>query len=295
MNLVITGGRGFIGKWFLRICGKKYGCTVMGRDKNIGSVKVDGKSYPYLNTDYSYESLLELFENFDCVLHFAAKRIGTSGRFTDFSDNVNISSNIFAACRKLKIKNIIHLSSRMVYSCEKSIPWHEKLKVKPLNFYGISKHTVEQISHLYSNLYGMNIKNLRTAQVFGLGEREDFMFMKFVSLARKKNELKLFGSGKARREYIYVKDVIDAVEKAMKNSDKKGVFNLGMGKNMSIEKIAKTINSVFDNSGNITRVSVEKEDFSRSLMNIEKISQEFDWKPQWTLRSALEDMKNYME
>ncbi|MCK4664399.1 MAG: NAD(P)-dependent oxidoreductase [Bacteroidales bacterium] len=294
MRIAITGGTGFIGRWFLKMFGDKYNFIVLGIEPNINELVIDEKKYKFIKTDYSYNELMKYLKSVDAVVHLAAKRYKPESQMDYYLQNILISDNLFYSCKTLGIKNIIHLSSIGVYTPELDLPWIENQNVNPLNFYTILKLTVEKIANYYNNEFSMNIKNLRLAQVLGFGERDGYMLSIFIKSAFNKKTLNIFGKGEGRREYIYVKDVINAIDCALNKQEEQGVYNIGTNKNYSHLELAKKINEVFDNKGNIQLLPNHFEDKSVYLMNIEKAEKKLNWKPLWELNEALKDIRNIM-
>ncbi len=294
MRIAVTGGTGFIGRWFLRMYGDQYDCLVLGIEPDIDELVVDGKSFTFIRTDYSIGDLTEHLQSVDAVVHLAAKRPEANSLMSDYLENIKISSNLFEAARMLSVTNIVHMSSISVYSTEQTIPWLESCDVNPMSFYGISKLTIEKLSHYYNFNHNMKVKNLRLAQVVGVGEREGYMLSVFMKKAMNKQALTLWGKGKGRREYIYIKDVADAMDCALNKPGESGTFNIGMGKNTSHRELAELINEVFDNPGGITFSPDKTEDKSTFLMNITKAGIILGWQPKWELKDAFDDMKKLL-
>lgn len=297
MKILLTGGTGFIGKWIIELLSEKHQLTIVGRNESVKVFPEEDISVSYLSTDYSIDSLSRHMKNIDAVVHLAAKRVplGAKGEtIEDYTGNMLVSSNLFEVCKREGIKNIINISSKAVYSSNNALPCSENDTPKPLNFYGLSKLMIEQLADYYNTKYGMNIKSLRLAQVLGVGEREGFMLMTFINKALRKEELSLWGKGEGKRDYIYVKDVVDAIDFALAEPNQKGVFNIGSGTNVSHKELAETINKVFENTGNITFLSDKAEDKSVDIMDISKAKECLNWIPNWNLEDALYDMKKIL-
>lgn len=296
MFVAVTGGSGFIGQWLLRTLGDQHSLLILGRDLNKKELIVDDKEFKYFVTDYSVDSLLKILENCEAVVHLSAKRSGKEhGTFLGFADNVLISANLFEACKILKIRNIVNVSSVAVYSYLNQLPWAEDQNIHPLSFYGISKATTEELADYYNYEHGLRIKTLRLAQVVGMGEREGFLLMEFVKRAFNKQILYVYGKGQGRREYIYVKDVVDAIAAVLKYPGEFGVFNVGTDKNIYNYELAEVINDVFDNRNNLKFLSDYPEDKTTRLMSSEKAKNTFNWQAKWSLKDAFWDMKKSMD
>ncbi|MCJ7773493.1 MAG: GDP-mannose 4,6-dehydratase, partial [Desulfobacterales bacterium] len=111
--------------------------------------------------------------------------------------------------------------------------------------------------------------------------------------AARRETISLYGKGEGRREYIYVKDLVDAIGLILARK-LRGIYNIGMGVNYSHRELAEAINDVFTNTGNLQIASDRMEDKSICLMNSDKIKRELFWQPQWSLPDALLDMKTIM-
>ncbi|UCE74532.1 MAG: NAD(P)-dependent oxidoreductase [Methanomassiliicoccales archaeon] len=294
MRIAIIGGSGFIGKWFIKEFGDKYKCVIFGRRKDVNELKIAGEKYKYIRTDFSKDQLVKQLEGFDAVIHLAAKRFEPQEKMEEYLQNIKISSNLFEACKTLGIKNVIHLSTIGVYSAEEELPWTESQNVNPSTFYAISKLAIEKVANYYNKKHKMKIKNLRVAQVLGVGEREGFMLSVFLEKALDKKTLTVYGKGEGRREYIYVKDVVNAIQRALEVHNEEGIFNIGINKNISHKELAETINKVFENSNNIKILNEYSEDKSIQLMSIDKAKQMLKWRSHWTLKEALFDMKTIL-
>ena len=294
MKITITGGTGFIGKWVLKNFVDEHEVIVLGRNREDLIQGVDETAYTYLQTDYSKTHLCELLKGSDAVVHLAAKRTDAGG-FESYWPNMAISYNLFESCLETRINNIVALSTISVYSEANSLPWSEDQKVSPLSLYGISKATMENLAEYYNKVNDLNIKCLRVAQVLGLYERSGFMLNTFIEQACRKEELKVYGSGEGRREYIYVKDVVSAIKKALDESLTAGLFNIGTGVNISHLELGKLINEVFDNKNNLALVPHIKEDKTVYLMDITKAERIMSWIPKWSLAEGLKDIKAIMK
>lgn len=290
MKVAVTGASGFIGKWVLSMLKEKYDLIAMGRC-DVGYV--DACGVPYRKTDYSIENLAGLFADCDAVAHLAGVRSGST-EFQHFLPNIVLAANVFEACRIVNISNIVVSSTKSVYTEDNDMPWHEKQAVKPNSFYGISKATAEQIGCYYNHRYDVKIKLLRIAQVIGYGERPGYMLGVFINQAFHKKPILLFGEGQGRREYIYVKDVVEAINMSLTKPDVSGIFNIGLGQNISHAELARLINEVFDNKEKIQYKPDLREDTSVQLMNINKSAEELSWKPRWTLFEGLAEIKGIM-
>lgn len=293
MRVAITGGTGFIGGWLLRALDTSMNVTVLGREKRRKKVVVDDKEFKYIYTDYSESDLVKKLKGSEVLIHLAATRVGSSS-FEPYLENIAISQSLFEACNQNNIANVVCLSSISVYSDRNTLPWQEDEYVAPLSFYGISKVSMENLAEYYNLTQAMKIKSLRVAQVVGYGERKGFMLMNFINQAFNNETLKVYGEGAGKREYIYVKDIVEAILHSVQQPDIKGVFNIGTGANTSHHELAKMINSVFNNENNLEFVRGIKEDKTILLMDNQKAKQQLGWEPKWSLGAALEDIREIM-
>jgi len=281
----ITGGSGFLGSETVKLLADSglYTPIIIGRG---------GKSlkYEYRATDYSRESLMNVLECLDAVVHLAAVR-GTDISISNFQPNEIITQNIFESCRDLGITNIVFASSIAVYSDEAQIPWREEQLPSPKTMYGVSKLACEYIADIYHRRYGLNVKSLRIAQVLGEGERRGGMMNTFIDNAFEKKQLKVIGRSKARREFVYVKDVARAIMLALSRQEAHGAFNIGSNEAYTNLEIAKIVNLCFNNEGNLLYDDTMDESISSSLMDSSKAREILGYTPRYSLMDGLLDIK----
>ena len=87
---------------------------------------------------------------------------------------------------------------------------------------------------------------------------------------------------------------MNAIHCALRAHDEEGIFNIGTNKNISHKELSETINEVFENPNNIKILLEYSEDKSIQLMSINKAKRVLNWKPHWTLKEALFDMKTIL-
>jgi len=295
MKIILTGATGFIGKWFLTLAKPENEYIVLGIESNINQLEINNRYFDFIKTDYSIDDLTTYINGADALVHLAAKRFEPGAMMNEYLENISIASNVFEACAKSNVFNVVNLSSIGVYNTEEPIPWSEDTIANPMTYYGISKLCIEKVAHYYNSKFNLCIKSLRLAQVLGPGERKGFMLSVFLSKALKKETLQLYGMGKGARDYIYVKDVISAINSAISLPKIQGLFNIGSNKSISHRELAETINEVFDNKDNLEFLSDKIEDTTEYRMNSDKSIDELNYFPKFTLKTALEDMKKYYE
>lgn len=279
----VIGGSGFIGKHFINLYGSRLEITDISR-KN-GAV-----------TEYSVEQLEAALKGCDSVLILAAKKVNLREEQSAelYEDNLSIVRNSLEACRKLGIKNIVFTSTRCVYDMNQKMPAAEHAILHPMNDYGASKLAGEQICEEYHKNYGMNIKILRLAQVFGESDTESMAGI-FLKNALSGVELKIYGNAAGRRDYIYVKDVCRALMISLTKYHKHGVYNIGSGKAVNSKEFAEAVIRGIGSSSQCVECKEQKEDPSIFWLNVEKARDELGFTCQYSLEDAFLDLKYLLD
>ena len=281
MRVAVTGGNGFLGKYLVeQLQEMGHQVKILSRNSSNNSVK----------TDYSLESLSEVLKNQDAVVHLAAKR-GAQGKKIEFQDNEVLTQNLYDAAHSNGIKNIVYSSTISVYSGENDLPWSELTLPQPGLMYGISKLTCEMIGNLYNQKYGMAIKNMRLAHLYGPGEKNNYMINLFFRQAYNKQELKLNTQSTAKREFLYVKDAARAIIKALENENLAGTFNIGSGDALTNQEVAEKINTIFCNQNKLDIINPNGEDNSvSSYMDNSMSERKLDFKAVYSFEEALNEI-----
>lgn len=279
MNIAVVGGNGFIGKEFVNYASSKgHLVFVIGSEYNVYD-------------DYGENTVKSILKKCDAMVFLAAKRHVSTFSMEDYLYNIRIADKYLSLSVETSVKNVVVTSSISVYS-NNVIPWRETDFQAPLSLYGASKQAVDSLALFYNEQQGMKIKSLRLAQVIGLGERKGFLLNTIIDKAIAKEKQTVYGKGLGRRQYIYIKDVCDAILHAVtKECDSSGIFNIGMEYNVAIADLVQMVNEVFDNDAGVGFLLDKSEDMNEYLMDVSKIEREFKWKPQYDLRSAFMDIK----
>ncbi len=296
MKIGLTGGTGFIGQYVLKENANEHEFVVV-TSRDAGEGLFVHPNVKYVTAAYNQSEFEKAFEGCDAVVHLGAKRSSKEAEesILNYTDNLRVSEDLFKACVNLNIKNIVNISSYAVYDTTLPLPFEESLAVSPLSNYGVMKHTIESLAHLYNRKYAMNIKSLRLAQVMGVGERGGYMLSIFLERCLNQQALNVYGKGVAGREYVYVKDVSKAVMCALKSETTKEVFNIGNGFITTNLELAQAFCKVFDNKAGWICLEDKKEIVEHYLMSGELAEKELGFKPDYTLEGALSDMKGILE
>ena len=162
-------------------------------------------------------AIAELFaaNRFDVVIHLAAQA-GVRHSLVDphaYADaNVIGFLNVLEGCRRTGCKHLIYASSSSVYGANTCMPLRTTDNTDhPLSLYGATKKANELMAHAYASLFGLPATGLRFFTVYGPWGRPDMAMWLFTAAIMDGTTLKLFNSGRLRRDFTYIDDVTEAV------------------------------------------------------------------------------------
>ena len=283
---IVTGGAGFIGSHIVEKL-KRLDHMVVVIDNEYS----DNDNFHWrkdtlnVNIDITdYKALKKAFTGADYVFHLAAEaRIGPAIENPINALNINTmgTCNVLQCAREVGAKKVLYSSTSSGYGLNEA-PNIETQPDDCLNPYSVSKIAGEKLCKMYTDLYGLNTIIFRYFNVFGerAPRKGQYAPVTGIFLRQKAagEPLTVVGDGEQRRDYIYVKDVANAnIMAAISNPDDDAygqVYNIGSGKNYSVNEIASFIS---DDTINIPpRIGEAR----NSLANIDKIQKTFAWRPE---------------
>ena len=246
MNVVVTGGAGFIGSYLVKQLVKSnqnvtvIDSLVRGNLSNLSSV-IDKIKFHKIDIR-DFDELKEILKQADGVFHEAALT-DVQESFTkqkEYHDvNVVGTENIFRLATEFGFK-VVYASSSSIYGNPKTIPINEKNEQSPINPYGQTKLEDEFLAERYTKL-GVSIIGLRYFNVYGKGQTGSYagVITRFINNLKEKKPPVIFGNGTQIRDFVDVEDVALANISAMQSNVKNGFFNIGTGIATSIQQLAK--------------------------------------------------------
>lgn len=257
MNILITGGCGFIGTNLISVMqqDKKYNIKVidnesLGKSENIKKYDVNFVKADILD----YNTIIRETKNIDTIIHLAADtRVIDSIRDPEknFQTNVIGTMNILMAMKKNGIQKIINASTGGAILGEVTPPVNENMLPTPSSPYGASKLAVEGYLCSFASSYGIKACSLRFSNVYGPNSwHKNSVISTFIRKIITKNTLDVYGDGEQLRDYVYVIDLCNGILQAI-NSDTSGVYQLGTGFPTSINKLIELISNTAGNKYDI--------------------------------------------
>ena len=290
MKSLVTGGAGFIGSNLVDELIKQ-GHEVIVIDNEFSDVHEqfywNSKAQNYKYDIRDYENTRPLYEGVDYVFHIAAEaRIQPA--ILNPIDAVSINCvgtvTVLQCAREAGVKKVIYSSTSSGYGFNEP-PNHENQRDDCLNPYSVSKVAGEKLCKMYNNLFGLKTISFRYFNVYGERQPLKGQYAPVIGIflrQRKDGEpLTIVGDGEQRRDFTHVSDVVQAnILAATKDVEDKfygGLYNVGNGKNYSINEIASAIS---DKQVNIPpRIGESR----ITLANNGKLRTIFGWRPQVNL------------
>lgn len=254
MNIIVTGGAGFIGSHIVdRLIELGHTVAVVDNLRSGKKENVNPKAVLHEVDVRDQQKLPEIFNTFkpEAVFHLAAQNevpYSMEHPLEDQDMNIVGMINLLECARPLKSK-IIYSNTGGAYYGEvptDHIPIVEdEPVVKPTSFYGVSKAAAEQYLKLFGNIYGIPWVSLRYSNVYGprqAGNREAGIVAIFTAKMLEGQAPMIHGDGGHTRDYVYVDDVADANIAAL-NYTENDYFNISTGTQVSNNEVFSTIES----------------------------------------------------
>ncbi|MBR6024496.1 MAG: GDP-mannose 4,6-dehydratase [Methanobrevibacter sp.] len=249
-KILITGGLGFIGSYIADELIDDNEVIIID-NKSTGKVEnlqnINHENLTIIENDLNDVNLDELLADIDYVFHLAAMAsvplsIDNPSKCT--KDNLDATIKLVDACKNNNVKKIIFSSSSSVYGDNTNIPLKETEYPLPKSPYAASKASCELFLKTYYEAYGLNYISLRYFNVFGPKQDENSQYAavipNFITALLKEEQPIIYGDGEQTRDFIYIKDVVNANIKAAE-SDYNGIVNVASGKKTSINELYKII------------------------------------------------------
>lgn len=311
MKLLVTGGAGFIGSHFVNKFYKKYDITVVDKmtyASNLSNLKGDffnGENFfvkDIINSE-DYEFLVR-DKNFDVIINFAAEShvdnsIESPSIFTH--SNILGTQTLLDLARKYKVNRFIQVSTDEVYGHlgKDDAPFTEITPLSPRSPYSATKASADFLVLSYVNTYGINASITRCSNNFGENQHEEKFIPKIIKNALEGNKIPVYGKGTNTRDWIYVEDHIDGIERVMLGGKSGEVYNFGGNSEISNIELCKKILSIMGKKSSLIQFVDDRlgHDF-RYAVDYRKSTSELGWRPKYNLdrlESVIESITNKLK
>lgn len=295
-KVIVTGGAGFIGSHITDILIDKGYEVVIVDNLVTGNRENINKKAKFHNVDITKPALKDVFEKEkpDFVIHEAAQinvRKSVEEPMFDAESNVLGTINVLECCREFKVKKIIYSSSGgACYGEPEYMPCDEKHPVHPISHYGASKYAAEQYFFLYNFLYKLDYTILRYSNVYGPRQDprgEAGVISIFLDRITKNQTPIINGDGNQTRDFIYVGDVAKANLLALEKNTKSRIFNIGFGKETSVNDIFAEIKKAAKTKLKAKHGPAIPGEVYRIYLDHGLAGKELGWKPEVVLSEGI--------
>jgi nucleoside-diphosphate-sugar epimerase len=272
IDAIVTGAEGFIGRNLVRTL-KARGLTVKAASRSHGNVED--------------RSFWETLPPARLVYHLAGRSYVPDswlnpGAFT--SANVVGTQNGLEWCKRNGARFI--LASAYVYGIPERLPIREDDSIRPNNPYALSKRLAEQVCEFFAEHDKMDVSVLRLFNVYGPGQRQDFLIPTLLSQILSGSEIKVMDL-EPRRDFVFIEDVVDAFVSAM---DAPGGFhcvNIGSGQSLSVAEIIEALQRACGTSLPVTSACLSRRNEIIDVRaDISHAARVLGWYPRWDISAG---------
>ncbi len=296
MNILVTGGAGFIGSHIVdAYVAAGHEVTVLD-DLSTGKKQNVNRKAKLVVSDIRDPNISTLFgqERFEIVNHLAAQldvRKSVQDPFFDASVNILGTLRLLECSRSYGVRKFIFSSSGGTIYGECKEPAREEDPSRPESPYGFSKAAAERYIQFYGQTFRLPYTILRYANVYGPRQDphgEAGVVAIFSGKILQKQPVTIFGDGSQERDYVYVHDVVSANVSALTKGEN-AVINIATGVPTSVLSLYEKMATVENFSGKPAMAPARVGELTRSVLLFERAKKILGWKPAVTLEKGLSE------
>jgi len=293
-KILVTGGAGFLGSFVVDKL-KERGCKqiFVPRSKEYDLVQMEAVKRLYQDTRP------------DIAIHLAAKVGGISANRANpgnfFYDNLMMGVQMLETGRQMKVEKFVAIGTICAYPKFTSVPFKEEdlwngYPEETNAPYGLAKKMLLVQSQAYRKQYGFNSIFLLPVNLYGPGDNFDpksshvipaLIKKCFDAIREGKDEIVVWGTGKATREFLYVEDCAEAIILATEKYNKSDPVNIGAGFEISIKDLVKLIAKISGFRGQIVWDTTKPDGQPRRCLDTTKAEKEFGFKAKTSFEEGL--------
>jgi UDP-glucuronate 4-epimerase len=247
--------------------------------------------------------------DFGPVVHLAAQagvRYSLQHPHAYLDSNLSAFLNILEGCRHRGTRHLVFASSSSVYGSNKKMPFsiHDNVD-HPISLYAATKKANELMAHSYSHLYGLPATGLRFFTVYGPWGRPDMAMFIFAKAIVEGGPIRLFNYGRMRRDFTYVDDVTEAVERiidmppAPSETPPRGdldpgtstapwrIYNIGNNRTVEISRVVELLEQEFGRKAIIELVPMQPGDVPESCADVDDLMRDVGFRPSTPIEQGL--------
>ncbi len=260
MNILVTGGAGFIGSHLAdRLVKEGHHVLVIDNESTGRLENVPGAALYFQGDVANIDDLKQAFKNdLDAVCHIAGQVSiirSFSDPLIDLRTNVQGTVNVLQLCLKYRLSRLLYASSMSVYGQTDLLPTPENTPCKPVSYYGITKYAAERYVHTTAERvdlgFDFHATSFRMYNVYGPRQALDNPYQGvlgiFLGNLLRGEPITIFGDGEQSRDFVYIDDIVNAWVGALENPASYGrILNLGSGHRLSINQLADFVLAAFN-------------------------------------------------
>lgn len=302
MNILVTGGAGFIGSHIVDAYLRDGHKVTVVDDLSTGKKKNVNPSARLVTMDVRDPNISTLFaeSRFEVVNHLAAQldvRKSVQDPFFDASVNILGALRVLECCRAYGVRKFIFSSSGGTIYGECAAHAVEDSPSRPEAPYGISKAAAENYIRFYGNVYRLSYTILRYANVYGPRQDphgEAGVVAIFAGKLLAKEPVTIYGDGKQERDYVFVSDVVSANVMALTKGEN-ATFNIATGVATSVNSLYQILAQYEKTSKAPIYAPSRTGELFRSVLSYDLARKTLGWRPASTLNKGLEETYHFFQ
>ena len=306
MDVLVTGGAGFIGSAFVRealklesnfsLINKIFvldAFTYAPDPRALLEVQGNSRLEIVKGKVENQEIVKQLTKEVDYIIHFAAeshvdRSINDPSSF--IQSNILGSFSVLEAAR-LENKKILMVSTDEVYGSLATDFATEEFPLNPSSPYSSTKASGDLLAIAYAKTYKLNVRITRGANTYGPFQNPEKLIPNMISKIKNNKKIELYGNGTNVREWLYVEDHVAAIYSLLENDKLLGVFNINGKESLTNLEVAEIVLSYFNKTkSEIVFIQDRKGHDFRYAQNSDKLTNSTGWSPIHTLKDSIHKM-----
>lgn len=294
MRVLITGGAGFIGSHIAEYFNGKAEIRIFDNLRTGYKHNLDGLDVEFIEGDICDRAAVKAaMQGVDYVFHLAAmvsvpESMFKPGECVDI--NVHGLLNVLEEAAAAGVKKLCFSTSAAIYGDNPVVPKLETMIPEPKSPYAITKLDGEYYCNMFTREGKLQTACLRYFNVFGPRQDPKSAYAAaipiFTAKAVANEDITIYGDGEQTRDFIYVKDIVEA-NIFMAMNDFTGVYNIAYGKKITINDLVKEIVKVTNSKSKVVHLDERPGDVKHSMAGVEKLAST-GFKPKHTFAEGME-------